>query len=391
MKKNIFLFLVLAIIAVSCQKDIVSNDAHFMGTSQIKSAFDSQTFAKQTDESKADEQRIVEFSNLLNELKNTSSASPTGNEMAVDATVWNVEALLNASYASAGEPFARSSVKRDSISVPLNANGAIDESSLPAVYQAIKSKLGEQYQGVIGANKHLVFVDIELKRVRSSTSFANPTPMADFGITSLTGYDLPEGMPFGAGDDWKWDAVSGKCNPTTGAATGSNLGEGSATRLTTQLNIRYPKPDSRYYYLNIQSKNTEYDYIKPRTPGDSNILDNVRDYLIYQISSEFPLLNPGLDFDKFACINSDDMNWYYQNYFDRITQFKNTLNKDFVSIVVRPDAHLHTDPVTLVQHDVLFHVLEITYGNYHRNYCTVICSCTDDSCLPSPSCFYSTN
>jgi hypothetical protein len=280
MKKNLFFFLLLALVAMSCQKDIESNQSLGSIASPLKSAYDSQTFAQPTTESKADEERIVAFSNLLQKLREggnsfTASASSNGNDMPIDETVWNVEALLNASYASAGDPFAHSSLKKDSILVPLNASGAVDQASLPALYESVRVKLAQQFTSVSSANKHLVFIDINMKGIRSSTNFANLEMMASFEIMSLTGYDFPEDMPFGSNDNWRWDKMSGKCNPLTGNDTGENVGEGATTRLTTQLNIRYPKPDYRFYYLNIQSKSTEYEYFRDRTPRDNDTLDNI--------------------------------------------------------------------------------------------------------------------
>ncbi len=75
----------------------------------------------------------------------------------------------------------------------LNTSGAVDQSSLPAVYEAIRAKLAEQYSAVSSNNKHLVFVDIGLKGIRNNINFANPEMMASLEITSLTGYNVPEG------------------------------------------------------------------------------------------------------------------------------------------------------------------------------------------------------
>ena len=384
MKKYLFFFLLLAIIAMSCQKDVVPQFAD-AAVSPLKSAYDSQTFGKQTAESRADEERIVAFNKLLKELTNNSNNSLSGDEMPVSETVWNIEALMNASYASAGDPFAQSSLKKDSVLVRLNANGAVDQSSLPAVYQALRAKLAEQYTAVGSSNKHLVFIDINFQGIRNSTNFSNPEMMASLEVISLTGYDVPEGMPFGSSDNWRWNDRDGKCNPLTGAAIGINTTVGATQQLMNQLNLRYPKPDSRYYYVNLQSRITEFpsglDFLNP---GD--IQDNKRDFKIFSVSNEFPM------FDESLCISADDMNWYYQNYYDIITRHKTFVpGKDFVSIWVFPDYHTHLDP-THPQgfHSVLVHRFEMVYGNYHRVTCPLICSCTDGTCVPDPNCIIST-
>jgi hypothetical protein len=374
------------ILVVSCQKDLVKTG----DSSPRKSIYDSQKFPEPNAESKADEERIVKFSNLLKKLsESTSSFSTTTNEMQIPETVWNVEALLNASYASAGEPFRHSSVTKDSILVALNSNGAIDESSLPAVYGAMRAKLGEQYQGITGDNKNLIFVDIEYKGIVSTVNLGSSLEMANFELTSFTGYGYPpEDIPFTVGDNWRWGNLGGRCNPTTGAPNGIDTREGATTVLTRQLNIRYPKLDNRYYFIDIQTTSDYVDYNNRRNPNDP-ILDNNRDYLIYQVTNELPLNDPGLNFDKCKCINFDDMNWYYQNYFDKITYGLNLYpGKSFMSINVVPDGHLHQDPGS-PPHDVLFHKLTITYGKFHSRGCRLICSCTDGTCVPDPNCFQS--
>ncbi len=397
MKKNLFFLLLLAIIAVSCQKDIVSNNAHSLDASPVKSAYDSQSFTQTTAESKAEEQRIEAFRNLLNDLTNTSSASPTSNEMAVDATVWNVEALLNASYASAGEPFASNSLKKDSISVPLNANGAIDESSLPSVYQIVRAKLGEQYRNVNGADKRLIFIDVALKGTRSSSNFANPIPMADLYVTSSIGYTpslLPPGDIFGPNDNWRWAYEEGICNPATGTPTGISVGYDAAKLLGYALNTRYPKPLYRDYYTGV----LEFSFSKIENPNDVTTIpaanrtpdnptgkDNIRDYLTFSVSEQFPYDIPGQsNYYMKACIEAVDMNWYYQNYFNLITYQKNAFNKDFISAFVQGLIHAHIQPPLNIKHTELSHRLVITLGNYHRSgFCRPICMCDDDTCIPN--------
>ncbi len=213
--------------------------------------------------------------------------------------------------------------------------------------------------------------------------------MASLEVVSLTGYDVPEGTPFGSSDNWRWNDRDGKCNPLTGLPIGVNTTVGVTQQLTTQLNIRYPKPDNRYYYLNIQSTirsfpSTADYYDSP--PGD--VRDNKRDFKVFSITNEYPM------FDEALCISADDMNWYYQNYYDIVTRHKALYpGKEFVSIWVFPDYHTHIDPTAPGGfHSVLVHRFETVFGNYHRNPCWLpsICSCTDGTCIPNPGCIIST-
>ena len=89
MKKNRFFFFLLAIIAMSCQKDVAPQFADATSSS-LKSAYDSQTFGKPTAESRADEERIVAFSKLLQELKDNPNNSLNGDEMPEDFTISEV-------------------------------------------------------------------------------------------------------------------------------------------------------------------------------------------------------------------------------------------------------------------------------------------------------------
>jgi hypothetical protein len=402
MKKNLFLYLLLAIVAMSCQKDLIVNDSQsLIPSSSNKSAYDNLSAKKPTAEARADEQRIIAFRDLLEDLKNTSSASATGNEMLVDSTVWNVEALLNASYASAGEPFTSNSVKKDSISVPLNANGAVDESSLPSVYEAVRAKVGAQYHDVNGANKHLIFVDIALKGIRNGSNVANSMQIADLYVTSATGYDFepasppppPTGDMFSAIHNWKWGLMEGRCNPATGLATGYSVGNDAALMLARTLNQRYPRPLIRDYYtdviMDIKSEIENSNDVSTLTPpfpdGNPTGMDNIRDFLTFSVSQAYPTPDfpSSSNYIFKSCIDVADMNWYYQNYYDIITQFKNTRGLDFISIKIWDNIHLHLDPRTGFKHTVYAHVLDQTFGKYHGSLsCLQICSCDDGSCVP---------
>ncbi len=395
MKKNIFFLLLLAIIAMSCQESVTIDDGSFTPLTSKKSAYDSPKLFNSA--AKAEEQRIIAFRNLLNDLKNMSSASPTGNEMAVDATVWNIEALLNASYASAGEPFARNAFKKDSISVPLNANGAVDESSLPAIYEMVRAKLGEQYGAVASANKHLIFVDIALKGTGNGTNFASPIPMADLYVTSSIGYELApaeDDFAFGPVHNWFWSKRRGMCNPVDGSLTGRLVGNSASSLLVSVLNQRYPRPLDRDYYTDIQQFGaTEMDNpndistIPPASRPLTNPTgkDNIRDYLIYSVSEEYPYDIPGQsNYGIKSCIEAADMNWYYQNYFNEITKSRNNFHKDFISATIIDFNHYHKQPMTDINHTVLSHVLLYSLGNYHRStHCQQMCACDDTSCIPN--------
>ena len=328
MKKVLALGIITLFLFSSCQKDITMAETE----SKINNTSTSKGTTLYNPKVSADNDAIITkirlFAGLLEKIERKGSLTARSSEtMSADSVVWNIEALMNARYADAGKPFKNSFVKTEVIKVPMT-DGMVDYNALPAAVEATRQKIANHYSSVSG-EKYVIAVDIAVSPIESLD--------LTLEVTSVIGEGEPESEPFGVGDNWIWGSNYGKCSNIDVTHQSSD----AAIQLKDKLNIRYPNPNnqgtSRGIFIDEVSITFSADTSNTNR-NTNDVMDNKRDYLLYLTDSKIA------NFDYKDCLNYDDMNWYYNNYYSYISTKTQIANKSFILIpFMESNIHAHIE------------------------------------------------
>ncbi len=316
------------------------------------------------------EQEAYEDENIVNKIekihrfdefiKSTENGVTSREEeyMTVSNAVWNIEALLNARHAHADKPFLTSNIRLDTIEVGLS-HGQIAGSELSTAYQQAWQKLSDNFSSVSSTSKHVVLIDVkDLGDSPRSTRLLQITSFIGFGVKTGRPPSPCDGLstnPFGETDFWWWGFDAGMC--CAGAQSSD-----AAEKIEQALNNRYPLPVGHTYFTDIEEK-----WIIPDNyPNSDPLADALHFYLVFQ---RYNPTHPSWH-QPTLCINPEDMNWYYCNWWTIIGQCK-PAGKDFASVNILGDA---TSTFTTCLHRGW-----IYYGTSIN--CTV-----NEPCPPYPNC-----
>jgi hypothetical protein len=339
MKKNLFFFLLLAIAAMSCQKDIESNSVASAKTNEV-----TPTNAKQS--SLFDQDKPIENDDVFKKIdafkakiaKIESGTMPeTDNGTSETDAIWNIEALMNSQHGRADKPFTKINSATSTIRVALNDDGTISNSALLTALNDAEQKLTEQFGAVNGANKHVIAIDISRKvpQVESASSVL-------LNVSSSVGSGGPAPPPptdpFGVGDDWLWGFQLGKCS-------GTNVGTDAADRLNEEINPRFISVCT--FFTDIDIVQTSLGLVNSNSPGP-----NIRSNLFFFRTSTLSNFS--------NCIDAFDMNFYFHGAKTMINILKPS-GKNFISIDLIGDA------VLLGSETQLLHRAFIEYGVKHKS------------------------
>jgi hypothetical protein len=339
MKKNLFFLLLLAIIAVSCQKDIEPGSVASSKTNEI-----APTATKQT--SLFDEDKPIENDDVFKKIEafkakiakiEAGTMPETDNGTSETDAIWNIEALMNSQHGRADKPFTKISSATSTIRVALNDDGTISNSALVIALNEAELKLNEQFSAVNTAQKHIIAVDVSRKVPQVEASGSLLLSVSSSVGSGGSAGPPPPGDPFGAGDSWLWGYHQGRCN-------GANVSIDAADKLNEAINPRL---------ISVCTFFTDIDIIQagsglpnPNSPGP-----NIRSNLFFVRISNLPNFS--------GCIDDFDMNFYYYGAKTMINLLK-PAGKSFINIDI-----LGTSTSSLIYR--LLHLPTIQYGVKHTD------------------------
>jgi hypothetical protein len=346
MKKYFFFLLFLAVGAMSCQKDIEQGSitAAVEPTDTKQTSLFDQTRPVENDDVYI---KIDAFKAKLAKIE-AGTLPENDSGTSVDDAIWNIEALLNNRYGQAGKPFDAMNRVTNTIRLSLNDDGTIANADLAAAYEAARQKLSNQYHAIADANKHVIGIDISKKESQAAS-----TTSVLLDVTGVIGLRI-SGNVFNSSDNWLFAYHAGKCD------NGGSVGTDAADRLFNEINFRSPLYTNDYYFTNIQTVNNSFGGFP--NPNDATPGDNIRDFLFFkQTYYAFPSNNAKeiANSNYSDCINSSDMNFYYNSGKLAIDMLKPS-GKTFISIYLYGDVSLQPNFDT----DHL-HIASISYGILH--------------------------
>jgi len=301
-------------------------------------------------DSEAIKQRIQNFRGRLNNTETGGTDLRESNLTAKEAE-WNIEANLNATYARADVSFSKLEKNKIEFDVPVSG-GTIADADLLAAYKTAKDALANHYKQVNDKDKQVLAIDIEL--VKETANKAQYQQISYIAIVPPALLRAASCEVYGETDFWYWGQDQGRC------CEGGGEGIDAADVLGQELNLRYPLPDTHLYFTNIERRDIDPDSFP--NPDDDVLNDSHRDYLIFDCYLD----------DDCDCINPDDMNWYYCNIREIITDLKPS-GKNFSHIDLYDESTLSGEGGRVL------HIGLIFYGK------SIQCPCNPCSPLVHPS------
>ena len=290
MKKNTFFFFLLAVIAMSCQKDIEQGS--------ITSAV-TPTDTKQTslfDQTKPVENddvyiKIDAFKAKLAKIE-AGMLPENDNGTSVSDAIWNIEALLNSQYGQAEKPFAKLARATNTIRVALNDDGTINNAALLTAVNEARQFLSSQYHALTDAEKHVIAIDMRRKEPQTEGGNVLIEFEGMYGLQHSSSL-----YRFGPGDYWHWGLGLGTCD---GLPTQQPLD--AATQIGEKLNYRNTPLNQSVFYTDQEIKGIIGSTF--RNLNDVTIGDNIRDCLMFSQVRSLP------NYNLYECLDPDDMNFY---------------------------------------------------------------------------------
>lgn len=276
----------------------------------------------QTNEKEAEKVRtkIRQFRERLKTAADGNALDKNGGTLTIDEAIWNIEAVLNATYANAAMPFEKLAVQTSNIVIP-TANGYVSDMEAFNAVTAASTKLAEHYNAITSTYKHPIVIDVELEATAndeitiSMKSIITEEPPTT--ITPVGGCNIFNNT----NDYWSWGWDQGRCNGLSGGQ-----GLDAADVLATQLNARIPDPVNTLYFTNVTT--TALEPSNYPNPNNSTSNDDYRDYLMYYCHIN--------SLSEYGCLSPDDMRFYYCSMYDVINQ-EIPANQSFISIQMWDD------------------------------------------------------
>jgi hypothetical protein len=316
------------------------------------------------------EARILSFkSDIESRLK-------SGSGYTINQAVWNIEALINYTYADVANNVERLSVDSVFLEVDLT-NGKVSSAEAASVYDAIIDSLTIQYENLPSQNLHFMFADV-FRRDSVATHVT-------FGVISAFVYGpLINYGEFDEDIDWwkyglSWINLGGYCDgPYQGTHTNDDAAEQIERRIRLNISIPYgrhtPTDLVTLQIIGVGTvdcfENFESYACDFRNPNDPNPPDNYYDYFLMFQTSDYE--------ETFHdCLSPDEMNFYWagtqsicsdissfceEEYPGQCDQFAALLDgKDFMYIDIIGEPY-YVDNYTDYQHRMLN-----TYGIWVAN------------------------
>jgi hypothetical protein len=354
MKKNLFFLLLLAIVAVSCQKDIEPGSVASSKTNEIAPTIETSIFDQIKIKPLAEDdvfRKIDAFKAKLDKIE-AGTMPETDNGTTVDDAIWNIEALVNSLYAQASKPFAKVSAAKNTIRVVLNDDGTIDNAALLTAVLQTRQKLNNQFQALTEVDKHVIAIDIRRKvpQVESGGSVL-------VEVEGVYGMKKPNLSSFGSNDYWHWGNKLGTCRPFSSPTdqpldASVKIGEKLNYRSTVISDVFFTDEEFTSIWAGNNRNNSDVTTLPLPLPADNpEGFDNIRDYIVFKQDQSFD------NFNLLECLSPSDMNFYLNGARYKINALK-PAGKEFIDIDFYWDSTNDPSPP-------IFHNGYIHYGVPH--------------------------
>jgi hypothetical protein len=250
------------------------------------------------------EGKILAFKQKLDYVRENPNLKSGEEDMTIDEAVWNIEALVNYTYADASAEYENLITDQFNITVNLN-DGKVDYSEVILTYDKIIDSIAVKFNQIESEDKVLIVANVSVVESDGQS--------VTLGIDPGIGTDGPPGWmnDFGLTDYWLYGQLDGKCDQYIGQGVGSDAAE----QIQFKVNMRRSLPVGHSYFTGIKNVfcNPFEDLIKYEgtvfceccsliNPNDPNPWNNINDMLLFY--------NYGWGNNYHECIPPNEMNFY---------------------------------------------------------------------------------
>lgn len=283
--------------------------------------------------------KIKHFETLLVRCK-TEKVDCT---MQIDSALWNVEALLNATY-TFPEKYYDETVKQDlQFSVDINENGCLAMNDLACLYDEITASVRDAYANDgIETDKSLMTVIINKDDVINDNKVLFDVTVISGRTNNNSGNNFVEGGPFTNTDCWYYGELGGTCDDPSVISD-------AAEEIEDWINFLYARtlvPIIGHRYINCN-------LITVRLDGSEFVRNNGISYIF---NSQYAPENQSLYF------GTEDLNFYFNGEKKVILKYQPEKMVE-EGHVTDNFSFIQVDIKGLYEDGVAFHQNIITYGN----------------------------
>jgi len=292
MKKVTSLFIAVVTVAIaamvvfySCGKQDMENSL-ISENQEVLMSTDDQIFLE----------NLVNFRNKVNFIRSNPELK-SGEVMAVDEAINQVEALFNATYGFPDEQYGKTKTDSSVIQIAVNDYGMVVLDDVVAKFDEIINLVTQYYYGSGFENKGFLLLDLEKGEIINGQLVIN--------LRSVTGEMDNNWEPFGPDDDWLYGYNLGRCDysqDTTDAA------EEIQKAVNRNKPLISPPYGYRFVYVLDDLITLDYDvltnYPAPENPPPANYMD----YLIFYVTEAAGQFTQGVE----DCLIPDEMNFHFE-------------------------------------------------------------------------------
>jgi hypothetical protein len=252
------------------------------------------------------EGKILAFKQKLEYTRENPNLKSGEADLTIEEAVWNIEALVNYTYADASAEYE--TLINDQINITVNlSDSKVAFYDAVNTYDNIVDSIAVKFNQIQSEEKYLIVVDVSVIETDGET--------VTFGIDPGIGTDGPPGWfnDFGPTDYWFYGQLDGKCDQYIGQGIGSDAAE----QIQFKVNMRRSLPEGHSYFIDIKNvycnpwseeitfeQTLQCECCDLLNPNDPNPGDNINDYLLF-LNYGYPGINNFHD-----CIPPNEMNFY---------------------------------------------------------------------------------
>jgi hypothetical protein len=258
------------------------------------------------------EGKILAFKQKLDYVRENPNLKSGEEDLTLEEAVWNIEALVNYTYADATAEF--NSIVHDSVSITVNlVDGKVAISDLTAAYDQIVDSLSIKYNQIQSTEKQLMIADISLKESNGTTAVLTVNSgISEGGSNPFAWFDVNDIWWFGMGNLNNGGYCGGIYNLT-------HKNDDAGEQIQRKIMIRRSLPVGHRYFIDIKEvysdglelyivyeRNTpdelECECCDINNPNDPIPNDNYYETLVYFNTEDHPNFH--------GCLEQLEMNFY---------------------------------------------------------------------------------
>jgi hypothetical protein len=271
------------------------------------------------------EGKILAFKQKLDYVRENPNLKSGEDDLTIDEAVWNIEALVNYTYADASADFY--TIVNDSVSITVNLiEGRVAINDIIAAYDQIVDSLSAKYNQILSTEKQLMIADVSVKEINEVAVVFEVNSAISSGILNPGGW-------FGVNDIWFYGMADynngGYCG---GIYNGTHTNDDAAEQIQRKIMFRRSLPSGHRYFIDIKEV----------------YVDGQNNELIYEPNSQEPILCGCCDI-----INPNDP-IQNDNYYDRLVFFNWAYYQNFHGCLSKDEMNFYLGSMEDIIYDMVF-------------------------------------